>query len=57
MPRASANDATSERARTQCHHQCDVAHDTTQQPTVIGHGIGGKDIPIMVRLARGQTLE
>jgi len=25
--------------------------------TVIGHGIGGKDIPIMARLAKGQTLE
>jgi len=24
---------------------------------VIGHGIGGKDIPIMARLAKGQTLE
>jgi len=25
--------------------------------SVIGHGIGGKDIPIMVRLAKGQMLE
>jgi len=25
--------------------------------SVIGHGIGGKDIPIMARLAKGQTLE
>jgi hypothetical protein len=25
--------------------------------TVIGHGIGGKHIPIMARLAKGQTLE
>jgi hypothetical protein len=24
---------------------------------VIGHGIGGKYIPIMARLAKGQTLE
>jgi len=24
---------------------------------VIGHGIGGKDIPIMARLAKGQKLE
>jgi hypothetical protein len=24
---------------------------------VIGHGIGGKHIPIMARLAKGQTLE
>jgi len=24
---------------------------------VIGHGIGGKDIPIMVHLAKGQMLE
>jgi len=23
----------------------------------IGHGTGGKDIPIMARLAKGQTLE
>jgi len=25
--------------------------------SVIGHGIGGKDIPIMARLAKGKTLE
>jgi len=25
--------------------------------SVIGHGIGGKDIPIMARLAKGHTLE
>ena len=25
--------------------------------SVIGHGIGGKDIPIMARLAKGQMLE
>jgi hypothetical protein len=25
--------------------------------SVIGHGIGGKHIPIMARLAKGQTLE
>jgi hypothetical protein len=24
---------------------------------VIGHGIGGKDIPIMARLAKGKMLE
>ena len=29
----------------------------TLDATVIGHGIGGKDIPIMARLAKGQTLE
>jgi hypothetical protein len=27
------------------------------QEVVIGHGIGGKHIPIMARLAKGQTLE
>jgi hypothetical protein len=25
--------------------------------SVIGHGIGGKDIPIMAHLAKGKTLE
>jgi len=25
--------------------------------SVIGHGIGGKDIPIMARLAKGKMLE
>ena len=25
--------------------------------SVIGHGVGGKDIPIMARLAKGQMLE
>ena len=28
-----------------------------QLSLVIGHGIGGKDIPIMARLTIGQTLE
>jgi hypothetical protein len=30
---------------------------TTTRQCVIGHGIGGKHIPIMARLAKGQTLE
>jgi hypothetical protein len=30
---------------------------TTIPPSVIGHGIGGKHIPIMAHLAKGQTLE
>ncbi len=39
-----------------------VAHDFTLigsvvGESVIGHGIGGKDIPIMARLAKGKTLE
>ena len=29
----------------------------TLDATVIGNSIGGKDIPIMVRLAKGQMLE
>ncbi len=29
----------------------------TNKEIVIGHGIGGKDIPIVARLAKGQTLE
>ena len=31
--------------------------DITKCSCVIGHGIGGKHIPIMARLAKGQTLE
>jgi len=39
-----------------------VSHDFTLiasvvGESVIGHGIGGKDIPIMARLAKGKTLE
>jgi len=34
-----------------------VNEDEDYDDSVIGHGIGGKNIPIMARLAKGQTLE
>ena len=34
-----------------------ICHTLPERSVVIGHGIDGKYIPIMARLAKGQTLE
>jgi len=41
-------------------YQCNVGAEFNMMEIVvfvIGYGIGGKDIPIMARLAKGKTLE